>query len=688
MADTHTTRPFKCSNCDRGFTRQENLKRHINTHHKGGNARSYQCTLCNARFARSDLRKRHIENCHVPSSTSPIFVETLQPISQSNGITAESPTTSAWLDMLMAPPEITVSDVPPDRESGHQQPNSHGPMQVNFLPKKDPLLTGYRISSETQCIESFFSSFHCNFPVLHEASFHVISAPTPLLNAITCIGSLYCQSTYNEISRKALFESTLTSLQKYVEQNRSRYQEIWVFQTFLLLEFLGIYGGDDGNFLKAERIHRDLVSATRMLQMSHDVGSIYSTDDSGNEAEEEDEYNKDMDESMPLDTRWQGFIKRESKKRCIYTLYLLDSQFSILCNLRPVLSSLEIKYDLPCCEDLWLAKTAEEWQTCQKSQNPPAHGYFYEASQTLLHSDREKRKPRKLRLLWASPFAAVILVTQLQMMARELTHASCLLERPKARRRTLSLLTDTQHAQISQALKGIADLVPRQRRPVFDLFDFRRMDTLLEPQDQAPLWHTFWILWHYTSLTLSHPDSLLVSGVVECSLPLAIATAGHLATPRSKEKRDIYEDRDVFRIMNDLEVALEILNLTKSTTSPTIENPFITLLGFKICLVAWRLVRLTMCNAGESTERGGRLNPCKFVLDGIMSCVDNGQDSLMLDRQITGVRDTARTEVQFLEWIVESFKKRTSWPVGDWVSTVMEESLAKAEGAYDALRRQ
>lgn len=231
-----------------------------------------------------------------------------------------------------------------------------------------------------------------------------------------------------------------------------------------------------------------------------------------------------------------------------------------------MLSSLEIKYDLPCCENVWLAKTAEAWSVCIKNQfrsfdegedqacaeeTPPSQGFFYEASQTLLHSDREKKKPkRQLRLLWASPFAAVILVTQLQMMARELTHASCLLERPKAQRRTLSVLTDKQHAQISQALKGIAELVPRSQRPVFNFFDFRRMDTFMEPEETTPLWHAFWLLWYYTSITLSHPDSLLVTGLVESNLPLAIATAGHLATPRSKDHRDIYEDRDVFRIVS------------------------------------------------------------------------------------------------------------------------------------------
>ncbi|GKT82237.1 early growth response protein 1 Egr-1 [Colletotrichum tofieldiae] len=479
-----------------------------------------------------------------------------------------------------------------------------------------------------------------------------------------------------------------------VEENRSRYQEIWVLQTFLLLEFLGIYGGNDTSFLKAQRIHRDLIDAIRLLQMSQDSSmDSFSTNSAGEDSgygEERDEY--DMQEPVSveaLNDQWQDFIKKESRKRCVYMLYLLDSQLAILCNLRPMLSSLEIKYDLPCCEDIWLARSDRDWYERRRQrfksfdepddnayahETPPSQGFFYEASQTLLHcgrgDDKEndscKRQPRKLRLLWASPFAAVILVTQLQMMARELTHASCLLERPKTQRRALSILTDKQHAQISQALKGIAELVPRNQKPVFSFFDFGRMDTLIpDNSDHTPLWHTFWILWYYTSITLSHPDSLL---------------------------------------LNDLEMALDLLNPIKSTAPPSLENPFITLLGFKICLVGWRLVRLTMPAAQQSSANtlngpgdmvmgifsnsNGRSNPSRFVLDAIMACVinvgdddvDNAAASLAMldDRPV----EVARSEVRFLEWIVANFNKRTTWPVGKWVAAVMEESLLKAREAY------
>ncbi|KAE9582191.1 hypothetical protein CGMCC3_g1836 [Colletotrichum fructicola] len=708
MDDT-LPRPFKCATCKKGFTRQENLKRHVNTHHKGRNAPVFPCSQCNAKFARSDLRKRHVENCHISTSASPS--KTAPPPSLTPTV-GDSPSTAAWLDVLLThPPQPQGEMLEPMQQIS--QSYEH---------------TSPAISSEIRCVESFFEGFHRNFPILHEASFHIVSTQVPLLNVITCIGSLYCESTVDEATRKAVFESTLSSLQQYVEQNRSRYQETWVLQTFLLLEFLGIYGGNDTSFLKAQRIHRDLIDAIRLLQMSQDSSieslSMTSGEDSGYGEEGDEDDMQEPVSAEALNEQWQDFIRKESRKRCVYMLYLLDSQLAILCNLRPMLSSLEIKYDLPCCEDIWLARSDRDWFEKRRQrfksfdepddqayahETPPSQGFFYEASQTLLHANRnddsqrgpgEKHKPKKLRLLWASPFAAVILVTQLQMMARELTHASCLLERPKAQRRALSILTDKQHAQISQALKSIAELVPRSQKPVFSFFDFGRMDVLPDSHDdQTPLWHTFWILWYYTSITLSHPDSLLVSGVVESNLPLAIATAGHLATPRSKDKRDIYEDRDVFRILNDLEMALDLLNPIKSTAPPALENPFITLLGFKICLVGWRLVRLTMPAAQRSNDNSGgmmlgnsnngRSNPSRFVLDAIMACVGTGGDDdaenaaaalAMLDRPV----DLARSEVRFLEWIVANFTKRTTWPVGSWVAAVMHESLAKAREAYAA----
>lgn len=88
-----------------------------------------------------------------------------------------------------------------------------------------------------------------------------------------------------------------------------------------------------------------------------------------------------------------------------------------------------------------------------------------------------------------------------------------------------------------------------------------------------------------------------------------------------------------------------------------------------------------MSEAGNVAKMGLRSNPCKFVIDGIMACVDSVENDMMLEGSMQ-IRDPERSEVDFLGWIVQSFKKRDSWPVGEWISTVTEESLVKAMEAY------
>jgi hypothetical protein len=88
-----------------------------------------------------------------------------------------------------------------------------------------------------------------------------------------------------------------------------------VLQTFLLLEFFGIYGGDDSNFLKAQRVHRDLVDAMRMLQMSHDGSANETSQDSSDEADEEDETQETNGGTGLLEEKWDDFVKKETRKR-------------------------------------------------------------------------------------------------------------------------------------------------------------------------------------------------------------------------------------------------------------------------------------------------------------------------------------------------------------------------------------
>lgn len=123
----------------------------------------------------------------------------------------------------------------------------------------------------------------------------------------------------------------------------------------------------------------------------------------------------------------------------MYTLYYLDSQLAINCNVRPLLSALEVKYELPSFDDCWSAPTATAWSTLLQSHNSsfnmneeddddgnpdprPAHGDLYESLMHLIHPNRDAGQP--LGLLWYSPFASLMLIIQMQMMIRDLTLTS------------------------------------------------------------------------------------------------------------------------------------------------------------------------------------------------------------------------------------------------------------------------
>lgn len=96
-----------------------------------------------------------------------------------------------------------------------------------------------------------------------------------------------------------------------------------------------------------------------------------------------------------------------------------------------------------------------------------------------------------------------------------------------------------------------------------------------------------------------------------------------------------------------------------------------------------------MADAKESTKRISdgiaRSNPSKFVLDAIMACVESDLDPLALTGgDLTGATSNTSpaglegSEVRFLEWVIKIFQARNSWPVGEWIAAVMQDSLESA----------
>ncbi|KAH9230300.1 hypothetical protein K456DRAFT_1843206 [Colletotrichum gloeosporioides 23] len=632
-------RPFQCPACPSRFTRQENLSRHTSSVHQKSNLRPFPCPHCEVSFSRSDLRKRHVRKYHPGSDSG-----------------AEQP-----------PPSV------PPIEALPNSANSHGPTRRESSSTRLP-----------QFISAYFENFQPIFPLIHAPTFDLSSAKEPLLQAIACIGAVYQSPDQKHECSAALFDSGLKALDAYVRERRcSRFQEVWVMQAYLLFEYYAIHCCDDGRFSVALKIHRKIVDASRQYQLLQDRFTL-GLDESFNSPT-----SIDHTAAYSTESAWHAAIQNESRKRIAYCLYYLDAQLAICCNMRPLLAALEIKYELPCRDDIWEGTTAEDWQALVFAQDGsfneeedddanaeprPAHGDLYGCLARLMNPDSSARG-RPPGLLWQSSFTCLVLIIQILMMTRDLTLVGSFLYhnmRPGESKNNLSIISEVNRAPIMQALDSLADLM---RKPSHDLGS---------SSTNSASWDRVWTMWHYAALSLTHQEALLTSGIVEYSLPNAISTCWELNKPRSKQHRDVYDDRDVTRIASNMENILMLMSRSSRSSVPgstsipneyatcaIIEDPFMTMVGFKACLMGWRLVRLMSLTVAQSNVNipGARVPSiyavtAQVLLGGILAAINS-------DDNPVNISETP--EARYLTWVEANFASQRFWPLGKWIVAVFND---------------
>lgn len=573
-----------------------------------------------------------------------------------------------------------------------------------------------------QFIGAFFERFYPSFPAIHRPTFDAATAKEPLLQAVACIGALYHSPRCNQDISSALFEAGLRSLDTYVQQDRSRFRKTWVIQAYIILAYYALYSCRDDLFPIAMKIHRRIIDSARQYQLLQDgtlAGGCGSGTSPGQRGVPVDSF---LANSSSPEHAWHRFIENESRKRTIYCLYYLDAQLSICCNIRPLLTALEVKYELPCRDDVWSAPSATAWnalvQAPELSFNEeddidangeprPAQGDLYETLMYLMNPDPTARP---LGLLWYSSFASLMLVIQISMMTRELTLASTFLYnniRCDDTRHGLSIITEANRAPIMQALNNLAELMPRHDSATWPIV------VGSDPTNNhigAALWHPVWMAWHYTAISLTHQDALLTSGIVEYSLPTAISTAWELGKPRAKVHRDIYEDRDVMRVVDNVESIIKMLtsppigSVTRDSMgvtngTPCIEDPFITMLGFKACMMGWRVVRLMVLGLEQPFMLGSEILHLRMpsiysvsaqvILSKVIEALNMGGGSSPGaadgNKYLDELGTISATEAKYLEWMQRTFTTRTIWPLGGWVVAVFNETREEGRDKINLL---
>ncbi|KAK1484309.1 hypothetical protein CCUS01_04021 [Colletotrichum cuscutae] len=182
---------------------------------------------------------------------------------------------------------------------------------------------------------------------------------------------------------------------------------------------------------------------------------------------------------------------------------------------------------------------------------------------------------------------------------------------------------------------------------------------------ESSLWSNVWIVWHYAAMNLTHQEALgpttapiydirglpnlrnsyssidlfgyqqlVTSGIVEYSLLTAVSTCWELGKPRAKQHRNAYEDRDG-TFMNEIEHRLTLLEsilvllsgdtrpiginvqLQSEFTTHLIEDPFITMIGYKACL-------LQTSSASFNIQTQGIYSiSARVVLTGILAAISS-----------------------------------------------------------------
>lgn len=708
-------KPFACPACSSRFTRPENLNRHKVSVHRRSNIRPFTCPLCDVSFSRSDLRKRHIRKCHPEDATNQRQIQHANPIH--SAITPKATGDKATFGSSQRRESVATPAAT----------NALEPAPAASIFSADNISWLFRLP---QFISAYFLKFHTIVPLLHQPTFDATTAPQPLLQAVACIGAVYLdgRSDDNYSICLALVESGLQALDAHVREHRHGvgFRQLWVLQAYLLFEYFAIHSCKDGLFTKALKIHRRLVDGARQYQLLQDgVG-----DEDGFGASDQDQPSSNSPPAT-VDGEWELMIRSEARKRIMYTLFYLDAQLAVCCNLRPLLTALEIKHELPCRDDVWAATTAEAWHTlmlmhgsgsgggCSSFNDEddddaangdprPDPGDLYSSLMHLMgpgsNATTSASGRRPLGLLWNSSFTSLILVTQVLMMIRDLTLGSIFLyhniRNDDAGSHTLSIINESGRAQVMQALDALADLMPRQQPLAVD----------------TALWNHVWTAWHYAALCLTHQDGLLTNGIVECSLPTAVSMSWELGKPRSKPLRDVYEDRDVVRVVGALERILALLARSElGGDGAAAEDPFTTMLVFKSCLMGWRTVRLLALShqqqqqqqqqqsdgtlTGESggvsahavfsrcalysilsvvdpgvipnsRRSGGSSNGCGNYNNAKAPAVGHTPDS----KSSSHVGILSDSEARYLEYVEAALVRRDVWPLSKWVEAVFAET--------------
>ncbi|KAF7556311.1 hypothetical protein G7Z17_g1562 [Cylindrodendrum hubeiense] len=698
-------RPFSCSECSQTFTRNENLERHRRSRHGDDSRRPFECLYCQTRFSRRDVCKRHTRRCSGRIGRPPTSADR---VDGDQGIdNAASPPTPpipsfsplALTDVIIVDPTLSAENgtSPVDVLKG-PSPSEHASSTPSW---EDP-------GTQSAQIAAYFEYFHPSFPLLHRPT---IGDDTPRLlrNIITAIGSLYTAQSLSEEDAitcvqwsQGLWDAGRKELSRLVGTDWRELRRTWIMQAWILHIIYGAYMGGAARYGKAKVMLRSLVdvriasvaalpmigsNTNKPVQAAQDLGLLKQTVatsvsrvwiKAGAEASQ-------SGDAQALHNSWMMYVNEESMKLSMYTLLFLDFHILAPCNVRPLISPIELDWELPLPRSLWESDTALLWLDSLKGEFQFASlleldeslGFPCPASRSLTLATQsimsEVASPSLLAALAASPIATLFVLTNIDSFVRDLTRCYYQFPPGLADPSAFHIFTQSQNKQISAALRHILGVTSKR-------------DINCDETDR-PIWTTIERMALSVKIALYKPDDLLIGGIVDSSIVAGLATATHLtlglyAGARRGQQcmsRPISGDDAILVILDE---AIEALTSIRTTDRQAAlhEAPWSMVASYRILLAIWRSLRWA---AGEvrtrqlsQTHIHRRFEASVVIFNSIMEVLWPQQEQEIGNNKGGLLCLPDEGETYFTKSVLWFWKERNVWAVGSCMATVLDEAIS------------
>ncbi|KKY27755.1 putative c6 transcription factor [Diplodia seriata] len=422
--------------------------------------------------------------------------------------------------------------------------------------------------------------------------------------------------------------------------------------------------------------------------------------------------NLDCNEQL-LDSKWAAFIAKESLKLSLYALVFLDFHIFKVCNLRPMISSIELGWELPHAATLWEASTSKAWlarlyqdgcgavvsfdaTTTKYAFQGSATKSLALATQSLLSGSP---CPHLAAALAASPFAALCAAATVDALVQDFTRCYYQLPPSLSDPSLFHILTQAQNKNVAAALRAIADARTTALRGAA-----ADADADGRGSSAAGLWGAVHLVVASVKASLCVPDDLLIGGIVDNGVAAGLATHAHLtlgsyfASRRSAMQQQQQQQQHLsggspseldaagsLGLLGELMPALG--HVVEQSTADTVfdEGPWVAVVTIRLLITVWKTLRLVveyvrrnMDSAGESS-----FDPAGVTLRAVTRTVEGYIRRLTPDHALDTMGNNGESQEMDLGYhercilllAGELCKRRPVWPVGPALATVFDEIM-------------